>query len=289
MASNGISKNPAVQRVNIGCGSRYLEDWTNLDFVSHSPSVIAHDLSRGVPLPDDSVDFVYSSHVLEHFDVLTGQQLLSECFRILKVGGRARIVVPDTEFLAQNYLTQIAGEKRNMDLPNAESVDYEWSKLALFDQFSRNHSGGEMVHTLASQDEEVLKKVFELEGSEFRDIHKELAKSKVGVVRNQRMSLRKITAATNKQVKHWLLKKLIGPKWEKELTIGQFRLGGEVHYAAYDEVSLGRALMKAGFTSVSRYDADTSGEGNWHRCNLDIQVDGQAYKPNSLYMEGVKE
>lgn len=288
MAEDGVLKKCASLRVNIGCGSRFVKDWTNLDFVSHSPSVIAHDLSKGIPLSDNSYDFVYSSHVLEHFSAATGEQILRECFRILKPFGRIRIVVPDTEFLAQNYLDHLVNEKRTAPAANLFSLDYEWSKLALFDQFMRNSSGGEMVHILASRDEEALKSVFELEGSEFRYIHKALTRSKCVGTKDQTLSIRKIAGSVRNRGRRWLLQKLIGPRWEQELAIGRFRLGGEVHYAAYDEVSLRKALINAGFNAISRYTANTSGDHEWKNFKLDIEDDGRPYKSYSLYMEGTK-
>lgn len=34
--------------------------------------------------------------------------------------------------------------------------------------------------------------------------------------------------------RHWLVQKFISTRWEEEVAIGRFRLGGEVHYAAYN-------------------------------------------------------
>ena len=35
--------------LNLGCGLRFHPAWTNVDFVAADPSVIAHDLRKGVP------------------------------------------------------------------------------------------------------------------------------------------------------------------------------------------------------------------------------------------------
>ena len=45
-----------------------------------------------IPLPDDSFDFVYCSHVLEH--VQDDRQALAELQRVLRPGGQALILVP---------------------------------------------------------------------------------------------------------------------------------------------------------------------------------------------------
>lgn len=55
------------------------------------------DLTHGIPAPDGSADFIYSSHFLEHLYYKDAEKLLSECHRVLKPGGVLRICVPDLE------------------------------------------------------------------------------------------------------------------------------------------------------------------------------------------------
>jgi len=50
------------------------------------------DLSEGIPLDDDSVDEVYSSHCLEH--IPDPMAVLREICRVCKVGGTTEIRVP---------------------------------------------------------------------------------------------------------------------------------------------------------------------------------------------------
>lgn len=74
-------------------------------------SFLHHNLVYGIPLPDQSVDYVYSSHLLEHLDRSSGRQLLEECWRILRPGGVARFGVPDLEVAWDLYA---CGEKERM-------------------------------------------------------------------------------------------------------------------------------------------------------------------------------
>ncbi len=53
--------------LNLGCGTRYHPAWTNVDMVSKSEHVLAHNLREGIPFPDAHFEVVYHSHVLEHF------------------------------------------------------------------------------------------------------------------------------------------------------------------------------------------------------------------------------
>jgi SAM-dependent methyltransferase len=56
---------------------------------------IHHELEVGLPFADASVDFIFCSHVLEHFFRPDGDRLLEEIHRVLRPGGTARICVPD--------------------------------------------------------------------------------------------------------------------------------------------------------------------------------------------------
>jgi len=70
-------------------------------------SIIIHDLRRGIPFDDASVDVVYHSHLLEHIDRSAAPQFLREIRRVLKPGGIHRIVVPDMEKLCRRYLEHL--------------------------------------------------------------------------------------------------------------------------------------------------------------------------------------
>jgi SAM-dependent methyltransferase len=56
---------------------------------------IHHDFRYGLPFHGDSVDYIYSSHLLEHLFRDDALRLLGEIRRVLKPGGCVRICVPD--------------------------------------------------------------------------------------------------------------------------------------------------------------------------------------------------
>jgi SAM-dependent methyltransferase len=88
-----LRKNPVLRRITplIVSGERRRR------FLSLPDNILVHDLARGIPFPDQSIDAVYHSHTLEHLDRATAKRFLSEVLRVLKPGGIHRIVVPDLE------------------------------------------------------------------------------------------------------------------------------------------------------------------------------------------------
>lgn len=89
-------------KVEIGAGSKRSADWVTID--NNDNCDINWDLRDGIPFPDGSVSVVYSSHFLEHLTYREGQQMLSECKRVLKPGGTILICVPDSKMYIESYM-----------------------------------------------------------------------------------------------------------------------------------------------------------------------------------------
>lgn len=70
-------------------------------------TVVRRDLRRGIPFGDETVDAVYHSHMLEHIDREAVPGFLAEVRRVLKPGGKHRIVVPNLEIQARAYLSSL--------------------------------------------------------------------------------------------------------------------------------------------------------------------------------------
>lgn len=95
-------------KVNLACGGVFVDspDWLNLDFAPTSPTVRKANLLGRLPVADGAAALVYSSHFLEHVprDLVPG--FLRECWRVLRPGGVVRLVLPDLENLAREYLAR---------------------------------------------------------------------------------------------------------------------------------------------------------------------------------------
>lgn len=120
--------------INLGAGLQTAPGWTNYDrsrviMVARRPWLravvrLAHrigiaskadvlswpettrsvDVTGGIPHADNSVDVVYTSHMLEHLQPRALKFVLHECHRVLKLGGVLRVVIPDLRLGASKFL-----------------------------------------------------------------------------------------------------------------------------------------------------------------------------------------
>jgi predicted SAM-dependent methyltransferase len=140
--------------LNLGCGLSIAQGWINIDnspnarlarypwirwtlwklgilsdrlySVGWSDSIQTYDLKQALPYKDSLVDYVYTSHFLEHLELKDSQRLMSEVFRILKPGGIVRVVIPDLALGARQYVAAI---EANPDDANAAHEFVDWLQL----------------------------------------------------------------------------------------------------------------------------------------------------------------
>lgn len=132
-------KRQSVKKINLGCGLTVAHGWLNIDgslnaFISLLPTYIIKliynfsgarnyldeeqyarilknhmfmyfNISKNLPFKESSIDYIYTSHFLEHVTELEGDRILDDMYRILKIGGKIRIVVPDLEYAISTYKT----------------------------------------------------------------------------------------------------------------------------------------------------------------------------------------
>ena len=82
----------------------------------YPPNVKIGDIVKGLPLPDECCRGVYASHVLEHLTLEEFHRALGNTYRILQKGGIFRLLVPDLEYHAREY---VAGLDRRLPEANA--------------------------------------------------------------------------------------------------------------------------------------------------------------------------
>jgi predicted SAM-dependent methyltransferase len=96
-----------VVKLNVGCGTDYKEGWINID--NNSDDNIQKldlnwDLRYPLPFPEESVDFIFNEHFLEHLTVEEGLRANRDFLRVLKKGGILRVATPDLESVVDRYL-----------------------------------------------------------------------------------------------------------------------------------------------------------------------------------------
>jgi predicted SAM-dependent methyltransferase len=91
-----------IRKLQIGAGLNDLSDWLNTDIREHNHTVYL-DAAKRFPIEDNTFDYVFSEHMIEHIDYNDGLFMLKECFRILKNNGKIRITTPNLKFLVELY------------------------------------------------------------------------------------------------------------------------------------------------------------------------------------------
>jgi len=248
-------------KLNIGCGAEPRPGWRNLDADPAVPGVERFDCRDHFPYAENSIVAIYTSHLIEHLDPEEAKRFVGECFRVLRPQGIIRIVTPDFEVLAKEYV-------RNLDdaLRGDEEAElrHEWLMIEIFDQFSRRRSGGRMLDYWTQRPMPCEDYVVARLGNE--------VKSFLDHYRGNQDFAAEIDFKRSK------------PPTERE----EKELQWERHRWLYDQLSLRRLLEHAGFHSVRKTTAGLSSIPEFEDEHFDLLADGSVRKPDSLFFEAVK-
>ena len=80
-------------KLNIGCGKDKYKGFIGIDIRDCGQEII-WDVRDGIPFPNESVEFIFSSHVMEHFDNEESEEVLREIYRVLEKGGIFQCIIP---------------------------------------------------------------------------------------------------------------------------------------------------------------------------------------------------
>jgi ubiquinone/menaquinone biosynthesis C-methylase UbiE len=119
--------------VQYGCGLSAPKEWVNFDVsptlrIQKTPvigtllksrlnttfpsNVLYGDITKGLPIKENSCDGLYCSHTLEHLALNDFRKALANSYLVLKKGGIFRCVVPDIEYIVRQYIAGLdKGEK----------------------------------------------------------------------------------------------------------------------------------------------------------------------------------
>ena len=124
-----------VKNINFGCGASPTKGWLNYDNspsikIANSPikyfllrklkllnssqikniewnksnKVLFADATKKLPFTNNEVQYIYTSHMIEHLSKESAIKFLKECLRTLSPKGVLRIVLPDLRKLIDSYL-----------------------------------------------------------------------------------------------------------------------------------------------------------------------------------------
>jgi predicted SAM-dependent methyltransferase len=262
--------------LNIACGDYFVLDdsWCNIDFAPKSKAIKQGDILSGLPYEDSTFDMVYSSHFIEHISKKDVVNFLIDCRRVLKPGGLIRLVLPNFENIAREYINNI--EK-------GELLFSEFNVIEMIDQCVRTESGGEMVKWFRQSQNSLLQNYIKKRtGHNFNSSGK---KSNL-ILKIRNISLKKVILKIQMVYSRVLITFL--PNWFVSNHISK-AVTGEKHLWMYDFNSLSNLLQNAQFVSIIETDAHSSSNSLFPVYPLDIDSNKNPRKgQQSMYIEARK-
>ena len=108
-----LDNSTTEKKLQLGCGRNWLEGWLNSDYFPRNSDILQLDVTVALPFENDTFDYIFSEHVIEHISYPEGAYMLEECFRVLKPGGVLRVGTPDLAFLVSLYREdEVASQSR---------------------------------------------------------------------------------------------------------------------------------------------------------------------------------
>tara|TARA_B100001057_G_scaffold500093_1_gene613423 strand:- start:638 stop:1231 length:594 start_codon:yes stop_codon:yes gene_type:complete len=98
-----IIKNLNEVNLHLGCGKRNFDNFINIDLAKYKHIHFYKNVNNLDFIVNNSVDYIYASHVLEYFDYDEGKKVLKNWLKKLKKGGVLRISVPNFVSLIKVY------------------------------------------------------------------------------------------------------------------------------------------------------------------------------------------
>ena len=129
-------------KLHLGCGTKKLDGWINIDSVAACGPDLVHDISQPLPYADLAVDEILAEDLLEHFDKYLRFVVFYEWARVLKVGGTITLQVPDFKKILRKYFK--FGYDNFVDFIFGENM---WESRIYIGHFG-NHKWGYSKQTL---------------------------------------------------------------------------------------------------------------------------------------------
>ncbi len=116
-----LCRNNKEVKLHIGCGYNKLKGFINIDISKKVNPDIIVDIENGLPFKDNSIDYIYSQHCLEHIRPDKWKFVLNEIYRVCKNKAILELKLPYDN----------SGQRTNAD----HYRTFSWNS---FDQFEEN-------------------------------------------------------------------------------------------------------------------------------------------------------
>lgn len=109
------------KKLNLGAGGQRIDGYTNIDI---QEGIKAYPLNY----PDDSVDEIRASHLLEHYGHQEVFKVLRDWVRVLKPHGILKIAIPSFDWIVKNYQSSNPDNRIALYLFGGQSDQYDYHK-----------------------------------------------------------------------------------------------------------------------------------------------------------------
>lgn len=143
MEYNTTVESTRPRRIELGSGPHGEPGFFHIDAVKVGNVDYQADVRDLSFLETASVEELYSAHAVEHFSYTEIDQILKEWNRVLQVGGKITIKMPDLDFLCRAYVEGIHSTEEIMIAIFGGFADYPggpdgWEKMSGNPRWERN-------------------------------------------------------------------------------------------------------------------------------------------------------
>jgi predicted SAM-dependent methyltransferase len=127
-------------KLDIGCGRSPKAGYIGVDIVADThPDIVAPMWE--IPVSDNTVDEIFSTHALEHVSKNQVIPTLREWLRLLRPGGKARIEVPDLAWCCRNWLDHRSNDWHMDTIFGNQEHEGEFHKTGFTYEIMRGYLG----------------------------------------------------------------------------------------------------------------------------------------------------
>src|SRR5487761_321649 len=91
-----------TRKLQLGAGDNPISGWLSTD-INPRRDILYLDVTKPFGFDNDTFDYVFCEHLIEHLEYLDSLKFCKECLRVLKPSGILRVATPDFKFILELY------------------------------------------------------------------------------------------------------------------------------------------------------------------------------------------